>query len=89
MNNKYIRSATIGKNITVIGANAFSGCSNLKTITIKASKITKIGKNAFKNISKKATIKIYARNKKKYNKIVKLIKKSGAKNVKFTYKKSK
>lgn len=77
---KKITGVTIGKKVKSIGKNAFKGCKKLKTITIKGN-ITKIGKGAFASIKKNAAIKIKA-NKKKYKKIVKLIRKSGAKKVK-------
>ena len=67
---------TIGKNVTAIGARAFYYCNKLKTIYINSGKITSIGKNAFKRIAKNATITIKA-SKKKYNALVKLIKKRG------------
>lgn len=75
--------------LKTIDANAFSGCKKLKTIKLNGNKLTKVGKNAFKNVKKNAKITIYAKNKKTYNKVVKLIKKSGAKKVKYAYKKKK
>ena len=88
-NNKKIQTVTIGKNVTSIGKNAFSGAKNLKSITLNGNTLKKVGKNAFKSIKKNCKITIQAKNKSQYNKIVKLIKKSGAKNVKFAYKKKK
>lgn len=76
-------------NLKTIDASAFSGCKKLKTIKLNGNKLTKVGKNAFKNVKKNAKITIYAKNKKTYNKVVKLIKKSGAKKVKYAYKKKK
>ena len=75
--------------LQTIDKNAFSGCKKLKSIKINGNKLTKVGKNAFKNIKKNAKIIIYAKNKKAYKKVVKLIKKSGAKKVKYSYKKKK
>lgn len=75
--------------LQTIDKNAFSGCKKLKSIRINGNKLTKVGKNAFKNIKKNAKIIIYAKNKKAYKKVVKLIKKSGAKKVKYSYKKKK
>ena len=72
-----------------IGKNAFSGCKKLKNIKVNGNKITKVGKGAFKNVKKNAKITIYAKNKKTYNKMVTLIKKSGAKKVKYAFKKKK
>lgn len=75
--------------LQTIGTNAFSGCKKLSVIRINGNKLTKVGKNAFKNIKKNAKIIIYAKNKKTYNKAVKLIKKSGVKKVKYSFKKKK
>ena len=69
-----LKKAVIGKNVTAIGKRAFSLCKKLKTIIFKGGKVTSIGKNAFYRIAKNALIKIKA-SKKKYKKLVKLIKK--------------
>ena len=45
-NNRKIKSAVIGKNVTSIGSNAFYGCTKLSKVTIGA-KVKKIGKQAF------------------------------------------
>ena len=47
-NNKKLKKIVIGSNIKTIDANAFSGCKNLKSITIKSKNVKTIGKNAFK-----------------------------------------
>ena len=60
---KKITSVTIGKNVATIGAKAFSGCKNLKKITVKTTTLKKVGKQAFKGIHKKAAVKV-PRNKK-------------------------
>ena len=57
--------------VTTIGSKAFSGCKNLKQVTIKSKKITKIGKNAFKNVNKKIVIKTPKSKKKAYKKLLK------------------
>lgn len=54
--NKKIKSVKIGGNVKKIGKEAFSGCKQLKKITIKSTILKNIGKNAIKNIDKKATI---------------------------------
>ena len=88
--NKSLTSLDLSKNkVTTIGKEAFSGCKKLKTFKINGNKLTKVGKNAFKNIKKNAKIIIYAKNKKTYKKVKKLIEKSGAKNVKYQYKNKK
>ena len=56
--NKKLTTVTIGSNVTKIGKDAFSGCKNLKKITVTAGKLKTISKNAFKGINKKATITV-------------------------------
>ena len=68
-NNKKINSVIIGKNITKIGKEAFSGCKNLKTITIKSTTLKSVDKNAIKNINKNATIKVPKKQYEKYKKM--------------------
>ena len=71
--NPKLKKVTIGKNISRIGKDAFNGCKNLKTISIKSSKLTRksFGKNAFKNINKKATISVPKKQYKSYRKWLK------------------
>lgn len=71
--NKKVRTVSIGKNVTKIGAKAFFGCKNLKKIVIKTTglKAAKVGKNAFKGISTKAVIKVPAKKVASYKKILK------------------
>lgn len=73
---KNLKSVVIGKHVQIIGKNAFAGCSKLKKITIKSTKLKKIGKNAFKGINKKAVIRIPKSKNKTYKK---LLKKGGVK----------
>jgi len=70
-NNKKLTKVTIPKGIKTIGANAFAGCKNLKTIVVKSTTITKVGKNAFKGINPKAKIKVPNSKKKAYKKLFK------------------
>ena len=56
--NKKLTTVTIGSNVAKIGKEAFSGCKNLKKITVTAGKLKTISKNAFKGINKKATITV-------------------------------
>lgn len=87
---KALTSVNLSKSkIKTIGKNAFANCKKLKTIKINGNKLSSVGKGAFKNVRKNAKITIYAKNKRTYNKIVKKIKKSGAKKVKYSYKKKK
>ena len=70
-NNKKVTKVVIPSNIITIGKNAFKGCSKLKTIQIKSTKLTSksISKNAFKGISKKVTIKVPKKKLKAYKKL--------------------
>ena len=75
-NNRKLKKVVIGSQVTKIGANAFSGAKNLKTITIKSKSLKRVGKNAFKGIDKKCKIKVPA---KKLNSYKKLLSKKGQK----------
>ncbi|MCR4902709.1 MAG: leucine-rich repeat domain-containing protein [Butyrivibrio sp.] len=81
-NNKKITKAVIGKNVTTIGANAFSGCKKLKNLELDGNVVKTIGKNAFKGTKKGLKVKIFAKNKKTaqklFNKVVKKGKAKGA-----------
>ena len=58
-NNSKIRSITIPSSVTTIGSSAFSGCSNLITVTISEnSQLTSIGNEAFYNCSSLTSIYI-------------------------------
>lgn len=75
-NNRKLKKVVIGSQVTKIGANAFSGAKNLKTITIKSKSLKSVGKNAFKGIHKNCKIKVPA---KKLNSYKKLLSKKGQK----------
>ena len=64
-----LKKLTIGKNVQTIEDNAFNGCKNLKSITIKSTVLKKVGKNAIKGIHKKAVIKVQKKQYKKYKKL--------------------
>ena len=66
---KKLKKITIGKNVQIIADNAFNGCKNLKSITIKSTVLKKVGKNAIKAIYKKATIKVPKKQYKQYKKL--------------------
>ena len=70
--NKKITTVTIGTKVVKIGKEAFYGCSKLKKITIKSTKITgkNVGSKAFKGIYKNAYIKLPASKYKTYQKII-------------------
>ena len=54
-----IKSVTIGNNVTSIGTNAFSNCSNLATVIIDEScKLESIGADAFRGCSSLTSIRI-------------------------------
>ena len=58
-NNSKIRSITIPSSVTTIGSSAFSGCSNLITVTISEnSQLTSIGNEAFSYCSSLTSIYI-------------------------------
>ena len=59
-NNKKVKTVTIGKNVSKIGAKAFYGCSKLKTLKIKTTKLTakKIGSKAFSKTPKSMKVTI-------------------------------
>ena len=84
-NNNTIKEVVIGSNIKNIGANAFRDCSKLSVITIYGYSLKKSGKNAFSGLKKGVEIRIQAKNRTQYNKIKKLLKKSGIKNATFKY----
>ena len=44
--NKYVKTVTIGKNVTTIGANAFCNCTKLENVKF-GSNVTTIGEKAF------------------------------------------
>ena len=70
-NNKKLKKVVIGKNVTKIGKKAFYGCSKLKNITVKTTKLTKknVGSQAFKGIYKKAAFKVSKKKIRSYRKI--------------------
>ncbi|MGN0361026.1 MAG: leucine-rich repeat protein [Hominisplanchenecus sp.] len=67
-NNKKVTSVSIGKNVEKLGSNAFAGCANLKTVTIKSAKLKEIGSKAFYNCKKLKTITIKSKQLKKAGK---------------------
>ena len=82
-----LKSVTIPKTVVVIRKNAFKGCSNLSKITIDAESLKTVESGAFSGISGKAKITIKTSSKSNYNKLVKKIKKAGAKRATFKWKK--
>lgn len=72
-NHVKLKKVTIGKNVSRVGANAFSGCKKLKNIKITSTQLTKksVGKHVFKGIDKKAVIKVPKKKLKVYKSIFK------------------
>ena len=56
-NNKQLKEIKLGKYVTTIGNDAFSGCSNLEKVTTN-TQLRKIGKRAFKNCKNMKTFTI-------------------------------
>ena len=80
---KKLASVTVGKNIGIIGKNAFNGCKALKKITVKAANLTadSVGAAAFKGIYKKAVFTCPAKKVKAYKTL--FVKKGAPKTCKF------
>lgn len=83
-NCKKLRTVNMsGSKIKRIHSNAFYDCEKLKNIKIKCHNLKAVGHYAFKKLKNNATISIKAGSTKKYNAVVKMIKKSGTDKVKF------
>ena len=68
---KKLQTVVIGKNVTKIGANAFSKCKKLKKVQITSKKLKKVTKKSFAGIAKKVVIKVPKSKKKAYKKWLK------------------
>lgn len=68
-----VKKLSIGKNVTKIGKNAFYGCKNLKTVTIKTTSFSKsnVGTNAFKELNANAVVTVPTGKLKTYDNILK------------------
>lgn len=71
-NDKLLRKLTIGKYVKTIGREAFSGCKNLKKITLKTKSLTKknVGEKAFAGVNRKVVIKAGVKQKNRFKKIL-------------------
>ena len=69
--NKKLTKVTIGKNITIIGKNAFKNCSKLKMVRIKSSVLKAVGSKAIKGTNKKLVIKVPSKKVSVYKKLFK------------------
>ncbi|MCR5837627.1 MAG: leucine-rich repeat protein [Lachnospiraceae bacterium] len=87
--NTKITTVTIPSTVMTIEAGTFKGCKKLKKINLYANNLKSIGKNAFKSIKKNAKFTIYVSDKKAFNNIKKMIKKSKVSKVKYAFKSSK
>ncbi len=69
--NRKLKKLTLPKNCSYIGTEAFSGCTKLKTLTIKSTKLTvqTVADNAFQGMSKKTVIRVPKSKLKKYRKL--------------------
>ena len=74
--NKKLKKITFGKYAKRIEKKALYKCSNLKQIIITSGKLEYIGPKAFEGLPKNAVVRIRA-GKKRFRKIVKLIRASG------------
>ncbi len=84
-----LKKAQLPDSVIEIGQNAFNGDKLLGQIKVNGNTLKKVGKKAFNGIKKNATITVTAKDSKTFNKVVKMIKKSGNKKLKFKFKKSK
>lgn len=66
-----VTQITVGNNVKIIGKQAFYGCKNLKTLTIKSTKLEEVGSKALKGINSKATIKVPKNKLTAYKKLLK------------------
>lgn len=69
-NNTKLTKVTIGKNVTNINKEAFSGAKKLRVINIKTTKLTSIGSSAFKGIKGDVTITVPKSKYKAYKKLL-------------------
>ena len=58
--------------VTKIGKNAFAGCSNLKEVQIKSTKLKSVQKHAFWKINKKAIMRVPKKQQPAYRKLLNL-----------------
>ncbi len=56
-NNKKMEFVLLSEQIRSIGKNAFAGCSKLKAVVMKTSRLDTVGRNAFRGTGKDVTVK--------------------------------
>lgn len=74
MNNKMLKKAVIGKNVTKIGKKAFCKTPKLSKVVIKSVKLKKVYKNTFSKSAKNLTVRVPKKKLKAYKKIMKNVK---------------
>ncbi len=84
---KKLKKLTIPATVTVIRKKAMKDCGKLKKIVFEGDTLEKVESGALSGIAKDAKITIKSSSKSKYKKIVKKLKKAGAKNANFKRKK--
>ncbi len=55
---KSLKSVTLGKNATFIGASAFQNCAKLTKVTVKSAKLKTVGKSAFAGCKKLKSVSL-------------------------------
>ncbi|WP_026524056.1 MULTISPECIES: leucine-rich repeat protein [unclassified Butyrivibrio] len=88
-NLKKLKKLTIPATIKKIGKNALKNTTKLKTLKVYGNALATVKSGAFTGMNNNCKITIYCKNKTKYNKLVRLFKKAGAKKQKYTFKKKK
>ena len=69
-NMKNLQVLTLGKNLKMIGKEAFNGCRKLNNITIQGSGLKSVGDGAFRNIYKKPTFIVPKKKMDNYKKML-------------------
>lgn len=84
-NNQKVARLVVGKNVSIIGKQAFYKCKKIKNIIIKTSKLTEknVRKDAFAKINAKVIVKVPKKKLKEYKNI--LSKKGILKGAKYKY----
>lgn len=73
-------SLTVGKNVKIIGKQAFKSCKKLKTVKITGKALKTVKSGAFKNTAKSVKVKWpKALSKKQRSRLTKMLKKQGLK----------
>ena len=84
-NKAKLKAVAVGNNIQSIGSNAFTNCKKLSLLVIYGKSLKTCGKNAFKGVPKGVEVRIEAKSKAQYQKIKKMLEKSGLKGAKYKY----